>query len=73
MTMQQILLMFIKWSNLQKSVSKFTPKLLYEIDPGLGSWPYPQEIFHYGKNKLLRIELKERHQHLSQHMLLMLI
>jgi hypothetical protein len=26
--------MFIKWSTLQKSVSKFTPKEFYEIDPG---------------------------------------
>ncbi len=29
----QILLKFIKWSSLQKSVSKFTPKQFYEIDP----------------------------------------
>ncbi len=25
--------MFIKWSSLQKSVSKFIPKQFYEIDP----------------------------------------
>jgi hypothetical protein len=25
--------MFIKWSNLHKSVSKFTPKKFYVIDP----------------------------------------
>ncbi len=31
--MQQILLMFIKWSSLQKSLSKFMPKYFYEIDP----------------------------------------
>jgi hypothetical protein len=31
--MPQILLMFIKWSSLHKSVSKFTPKMFYEIDP----------------------------------------
>ncbi len=30
--MQQILLLFIKRSSLQKSVSKFTPKKFYEID-----------------------------------------
>jgi hypothetical protein len=35
MAMQQIILMFMKWSSLQKSVSIFTPKLFYEIDP----WP----------------------------------
>ncbi len=33
--MPQILLMFIKWSSLHKSVSKFTPKKFYEIDPWL--------------------------------------
>ena len=31
--MNQILLILVKWSNLQKGVSKFTPKLFYEIDP----------------------------------------
>ncbi len=31
--MQQILLMLIKRSSLQKRVSKFTPKKFYEIDP----------------------------------------
>ncbi len=30
---QQILLMFFKWSSLQKSVSKFMPKEFYEIKP----------------------------------------
>jgi hypothetical protein len=33
--MQQIFLMFIKWSSLQKCLSKFMPKYLYEIDPGV--------------------------------------
>jgi hypothetical protein len=31
--MLQIWLVFIKWSSLQKSVSNFTPKYFYEIDP----------------------------------------
>ncbi len=29
----QISLMFIKWSGEQKSLSKFAPKQIYEIDP----------------------------------------
>jgi hypothetical protein len=35
MAMQQILLMLIKWSSLQKRVSKFTPKLFFEIGPSI--------------------------------------
>ena len=35
--MQKMLLVFIKWSSLQKSVSSFTPKYFYEIDPWLSS------------------------------------
>jgi len=31
--MQQILFKFKKWSSLQNSGSKFTPKQFYEIDP----------------------------------------
>jgi hypothetical protein len=31
--MQQILLMLVKWSSLHKSVSKFTQKKFYEVDP----------------------------------------
>ncbi len=31
--MPQILLVFIKWSNLHKSEGKLTPKKSYEIDP----------------------------------------
>ncbi len=30
--------MFIKWSSLHKSVSKFTPKKFYEIDPCVASF-----------------------------------
>ncbi len=31
--------MFIKWSSLHKSVSKFTPKKFYEIDPRFAEHP----------------------------------
>jgi len=31
--MQQKLRSFMKWPSLQKSVSKFTSKILYQIDP----------------------------------------
>ncbi len=37
--------MFIKWSSLQKSVSKFTLKQFYEIDP----WGQCYKTF-YGRN-----------------------
>ncbi len=36
--MQEIWLVFIKWSSLQKSVSKFIQKYFYEIDPGVLSY-----------------------------------
>jgi hypothetical protein len=37
--------MFIKWSSLNKSVSKFTPKKFHEIDP----WGKYYKTF-YGRN-----------------------
>ncbi len=50
--MQQILLMVIKWSNLQKSLSKFTPKKFYEID----SWiVFKFSQTYIKKCKILRI------------------
>ncbi len=36
--MQQTKISYIKWSSLQKSVSKFTPKQFYEIDPSIQSY-----------------------------------
>jgi hypothetical protein len=41
------LLMFIKWSSLQKSVGKFRPKKFYEIDPWfvLGNYLLPWLMF----------------------------
>jgi hypothetical protein len=37
---KKILLTIIKWSTLEKCVSKFAPKLFYEIDP----WPQKEII-----------------------------
>jgi hypothetical protein len=48
--MESILLMFIKWSSLQKSVSKFTLKEFYEID----RWSMYRKTY-YGRN--LRISV----------------
>ncbi len=52
--MQQILLIFIKWSNLQKSASKFTPKAVFTLAKSSAimpatatsdsSWVMPQKI-----------------------------
>ncbi len=36
--------MFIKWSSLHKSVSKFTPKKFYEIDPWFSQCKLKSEL-----------------------------
>ncbi len=58
--MEQILLLFIKWYSSHKSVSKFTPKMFYDIDPWCNihntsfyylftNWALKARVFHYTK------------------------